>query len=49
MNWENSVIAISAVLYGSVGVSFLVKGQYSWALVWICYSLANFGLMLVKK
>jgi hypothetical protein len=49
MTFEGITVGISAFLYACVGISFLVKGQYAWSLVWICYSLANFGLILVKK
>jgi len=49
MNFEHTVILISAFLYFSVAVSFLLKQQYAWSLVWLSYSIANFGLMLVKK
>lgn len=49
MNFEHSVISISAILYAMVGISYLFKQQYAWAMVWGCYSMANFGLILVKK
>lgn len=49
MNFEHSVICIAAFLYAAVAVSFLLKGQYAWCMIWLCYSLANFGLMIVKK
>jgi len=48
-SYESIVILISAFLYFSVAVSFLMKHQYAWSLVWLSYSIANFGLMLVKK
>ena len=37
---------ISAVLYGIVGLSYLLKEEYAWSLVWISYALANVGLVL---
>ena len=47
-SFEEWVVAISAILYASVGVSFFLKKEYSWAMVWLAYSLANVGLILVK-
>ena len=38
--------AIAGVLYAIVGVGYLMKKDYAWALVWISYSLANLGLVL---
>ena len=49
MNFEQIVISISGVLYFSVGVSYLLKQQYAWAMVWFAYSMANVGLMLAAK
>jgi hypothetical protein len=49
MNFEQIVIAVSAILYFSVGVSYLLKLQYAWALVWFAYSTANLGLILAGK
>jgi hypothetical protein len=49
MNWEQIVITIAALLYFSVGVSYLAKLQYAWALVWFSYSIANIALILAAK
>jgi hypothetical protein len=49
MNFEQIVISISALLYFLVGVSYLLKCQYAWALVWFAYSTANVGLMLAAE
>jgi hypothetical protein len=49
MNFEQIVISISALLYFSVGVAYLVKSQYAWALVWFAYATANVGLILASK
>ena len=38
--------AIAGILYAIVGIGYLVKRDYPWALVWISYSLANLGLVL---
>lgn len=49
MTFENVVVGISALLYFSVGVSWALKGQWAWSFVWLCYSGANVGLIIVKK
>lgn len=49
MNFEQIVILISALLYFSVSVSYLLKQQYAWALVWFAYTTANIGLILAGK
>lgn len=46
MNYESIVIAVSAVLYFSVSVSYFLKKQYEWSFVWLSYSMANIGLIL---
>ena len=37
---------ISALLYFVVGVSYGIKKEWAWCLVWISYSLSNVGLVL---
>jgi len=37
---------IAGILYAIVGVGYLIRHDYPWALVWISYSLANLGLVL---
>lgn len=34
-------------LYAVVGICYLFKKDYAWALVWGSYALANIGLVLV--
>ena len=41
------VPAIVGVLYTSVCLAYLLKGDISWAIVWGSYGLANVGLILV--
>lgn len=41
--------AIVAVLYALVGIGYLVKKDYPWALVWIAYAIANVGLILAAS
>lgn len=45
MTLEQVVVSIVTVLYGIVGVSYALKGNLPWALVWISYSMANIGLI----
>jgi hypothetical protein len=45
MSYESIVIGISAILYFSVGVSYFLKGNYPWCIVWFAYSVANFALI----
>jgi len=34
-------------LYAIVGMCYILKKDYAWALVWMSYALANIGLVLV--
>jgi|TARA_R100000664_G_C2650844_1_gene71551 hypothetical protein len=34
-------------LYAIVGICYILKKDYAWALVWISYALANVGLIWV--
>ena len=43
----SAVPAVVGILYALVGVAYLFKQDYAWALVWLSYSLANFGLIAV--
>lgn len=43
--YENVVVMIASVLYLSVGVSYFMKGNFPWALVWFAYGVANAGLI----
>ena len=38
--------SVVGVLYASVGVAYIIKGDYPWAIVWVSYALANLGLVL---
>ncbi len=49
MTFENYVIAITAGLYMTVGVTYGIKGNMSWAMVWFCYGLANVGMILASR
>jgi len=43
----NIVPLIVAVFYAVVGGCYIAKKDYSWAIVWISYALANLGLIMV--
>lgn len=45
ITYETVVVAIAALLYISVGVSYAAKGNFPWAIVWLAYGLANSGLI----
>lgn len=49
MTFEQTVILAAGILYASAAVSYLVKKEYSWALIWFAYATANFGLMIAGK
>jgi len=38
---------VVGILYASVAVAYLGKGDIAWAIVWGSYALANVGLILV--
>jgi mannose/fructose/N-acetylgalactosamine-specific phosphotransferase system component IID len=46
MNFETIIVGIVAVLYASVGVSYALKGNAPWAIIWLSYSSANIGLII---
>ena len=39
--------AIVGLLYLIVGICYIAKRDFAWAMVWISYALANIGLILV--
>ncbi len=46
MSWLiRALPLIAAVLYFVVGIGYLARKEYAWALVWISYSMANVGLV----
>ena len=45
MTLEQAVVSVVTILYGIVGISYALKGNLPWALVWISYSMANIGLI----
>lgn len=49
MNFEQIVILAAGVLYFSAAVSYLLKRDFAWSLIWFAYATANFGLMIAGK
>jgi hypothetical protein len=45
----NLTVAICGVLYLMTAVGFLMKQQWSWALTYGAYALANVGLILAAN
>ena len=50
MSWHRIITisfpSIVAVLYAATGFSFLCRREWAWATVWLCYAVANVGLVL---
>lgn len=36
-------------LYAIVGSIYVSRGEYGWALVWLCYAGANLGMILAAR
>lgn len=49
MNFESIVIFSVFILYATVAISYLLKGEYAWAFVWGGYSLSNIGLIIAQS
>lgn len=45
----NVMVAICGIIYFITALGFVFKNQWSWALVYISYSLANLGLILSSQ
>lgn len=39
--------AIVSLLYFIAAIAYLVKRDYTWAIVWAAYAVANFALILI--
>lgn len=35
------------ILYFITGCAYLYKKEYAWAIIWVGYSISNFGLVFV--
>jgi hypothetical protein len=42
------ITLIVTFLYTSAAISYLLKKEYAWALVWFSYSMANVGLVILS-
>jgi hypothetical protein len=49
MSFEQFVVAMAMVLYAVVGISYALKGNIPWALVWMSYATANAGLIWAES
>lgn len=49
MNFEGIVVSLVAILYFSVAISFGLKGNYQWAIIYGAYTAANVGLILAAN
>ena len=49
MSLENIVVGTCMLGYLIVGVSFLLKGNYPWSLIWFSYGTANIGLIWAQN
>jgi len=38
-------VGISAGMYFIVAISYFLQGKYPWSFIWLCYCLANIGLL----
>lgn len=45
INLENTIVGICMIGYIIVAISYLLKGNYPWALIWLSYGTANMGLI----
>jgi len=49
MNLEEKIIFIVFFLYIYIAVSYALKGNWPWFIVWGSYAMANFGLILATR
>ena len=47
LSYSDIVIGISGLLYLSVAIFNACKGDWPWSFLWLCYSLANFALVVI--
>lgn len=46
INWTNTSVAVCGIIYLGTSFGFLYKKQWSWALTYFAYALANVGLIM---
>ena len=39
--------SVVGALYSVVGICYIIKKDYAWAMIWLAYATANIGLILV--
>jgi hypothetical protein len=44
-NLENCIVGMCMLGYVIVGIAYILKGNYPWALIWMSYGTANIGLI----
>lgn len=51
MSHKLSIIlpAIVAILYLATSLCHMYNGKYAWSFVWLCYALANVGLIFAGE
>ena len=42
---ENCIVGICMIGYIIVGISYFLKGNYPWSVIWMSYGMANLGLI----
>jgi hypothetical protein len=47
-HFESYIIGTAFLLYFVVGVIYITKGNFPWALVYMSYAMSNLGLMIVS-
>jgi hypothetical protein len=49
MSFEQTIVLAAMVLYAAAGISYALKGDASWALVYLSYAAANAGLIWAAR
>lgn len=49
MTLESFTVGAAFFLYTITGISYALKQDWPWALVWFAYAVANFGLILAAR
>ena len=46
--YAEMVTGVVCLLYASAAISYALKREYAWALVWLSYAMANVGLVMLS-
>ena len=49
MTFESFTVGTAFFLYFATGVSYALKNNFPWALIWFAYALANLGLIWAAR